>query len=107
MDVVLRLPTGAEDMLLLESAPGLGLALALLERLVVRLDGVPIEWTALAPTDIDALLLALRRHVLGDTIRTDVTCTCGSRVDIAFSISSYLTHHAPQPLEGLAQDADG
>lgn len=98
-------------MLLVEaSSPSVGLALALLERVVARLDGAPVDWLALAPTDLDVLLLLLRRRTIGDVIRTDVVCSdsaCGSRVDITFTISAFLEHHTPQPVEGLQRDDNG
>lgn len=101
--VVLRSPAGAEDLLLLEAGrPDLRVALALLARLVRDLDGAPIDGAALPLTDVDALLLALRRQVVGDRVRADTTCAapaCRARVDLSFSIGDYLAHHAPAAVE--------
>jgi hypothetical protein len=99
IDVVLQLPTGAEDVLLVEAGPpNVRVALTLLDRLVCRLDGAPIEWTALAPTDIDVLLLWLRQRVTGDIVTATTHCeaaSCNARVDISFSIAAYVEHHRP------------
>jgi hypothetical protein len=99
IDVVVHLPTGAEDVLLVEAGPpGLGVAIALLDRLVARIDGGAIEWSTLTPTDIDVLLLLVRRGVIGDAVIATARCAgpaCGARVDISFSIAAYLAHHLP------------
>lgn len=101
LDVVVRTPTGSEDLLLLEAGPpGFGVALAFLRRVVTRLDGEAIEWERIAVTDIDVLLLKLRQRVLGDRVRADLRCPapgCHSRVDIAFSVEEYIDHHRPRP----------
>lgn len=96
-DVVVRPPAGGDDLVLLEAGrPDLRVALALLVRLVARLDGAPLDAGALPLGDVDALLLCLRQLVIGDAIRTDVRCpACQARVDIEFSIAGYLAHHAP------------
>jgi hypothetical protein len=109
--VLLQTPAGAEDLLLLESGPpDLRVALALLERVVQTTDGLPVDVAALALTDVDALLLELRRLVIGDKVLTDATCaapTCRARVDISFSIGEYLAHHAPSAPPGLVPIGDG
>lgn len=109
--VVLQSPGGAEDLLLLESGPpDLRVALALLESLVQTTDGRPVDVAALALTDVDALLLELRRLVVGDMVRTDASCsapTCRARIDISFSIGEYLAHHAPAAPRGLVSIGDG
>jgi len=107
-----QLPTGAEDILLLEAgAPDFGVALALLSRVVCRIDGEPIDWATLAITDVDILLLRLRQRVLGDAVSAEVVCPapgCGARVDIAFSISGYVDHHRPRtPARLLAAGEQG
>ena len=75
LDVGVRLPTGAEDLLLLEAgATDFAVALALLARVVHRVDGLPIDWSALSITDVDVLLLRLRQRVLGDVVKAEVRC---------------------------------
>jgi len=110
LEVVLQLPTGAEDVLLVEAgAPSMAVALALLDRVVHRLDGGAIEWAALSPTDVDVLLLVLRRRVIGDVIIADVRCAaprCHARVDISFSITGFLDHHRPSRPDNVVAAAD-
>src|ERR1044071_187490 len=100
IDVHVKLPTGAEDVFLVEAGgPSIGVAVELLCRVVERIDSAPIQWAELSPTDIDVLLLRLRQRVLGDVVTADVYCRgegCGARVDIVFSITGFLEHHAPR-----------
>jgi hypothetical protein len=112
IDVSVQLPTGAEDVLLVEEGtPSVALAIALLSRVAYRLDGEQIDWAALVPTDVDVLLLLLRQRVLGDIITADVFCAaadCHARVDITFSISGFIAHHRPHTPQLLrAADDDG
>lgn len=101
-DVRLQLPTGAEDLLLLETAPDFAVAIALLERVVRRVDGEPLDGAALVITDVDVLLLWLRQRVLGDRLSAELRCeTCGARVDLAFSIDAYVAHHRPTQAPSL------
>lgn len=99
VEVGVRLPAGADDMLLLESGPlDLRVALALLGRVAFDGSGVPLDVAALPITDVDALLLRLRQWILGDLIRAEQLCGnvgCQSRVDVTFSIASYLEHDPP------------
>lgn len=105
-DVRLRSPVGADDLLLLESAGlGLRLALALLARLVERVDGTPLDCTALPLPDVDRLMLGLRQRLVGDHVQADTWCAapgCGARVDISFSVADYLAHHLPSRSAALA-----
>ncbi len=105
IEVILRPPTGAEDMLLVE-APVYDTAFALefIARLASSVNGVAVEWATLCVTDLDALLLLLRHMIFGDLIRTDIVCPtqgCGKRIDIAFRIREYAT--ATKPLHALIQ----
>lgn len=102
-EVVLRHPSGAEDLLLLEAARtpsgDAALALALAGRLARAVDGGPVDWPALAVTDLDATVLRLRQAVIGDRIRADVACPspgCRQRIDLDFRIADFLAHHASQ-----------
>jgi hypothetical protein len=108
IDVLVRLPTGAEDVFLVEAgAPDIRVALALLDRVVQRTDDAPIEWLGLSPTDVDVLLLRLRQRVIGDLVTTDLYCaapSCHERVDITFSIDAFIEHQAPAVLAGAAAD---
>jgi hypothetical protein len=104
--VQMQLPSGADDIALLEAGtPGVEAAVTLLENIVRRYDGVPLDWPALAMTDIDVLLLSLRQRVIGDRLSAEVACaadTCRERVDIVFSIADYVEHHRPRPQARVA-----
>lgn len=105
IEVVLRQPDGADDLLLVESAgTDTRLALALVSRVASTVSGDGIDCESLAVTDLDALLLSLRRLVFGDLIRADARCPvegCGARMDIAFGVTDYLAHHAPRRAHGV------
>jgi hypothetical protein len=101
--VILRHPTGFEDLLLLEAARTqsgtAALAAALMGRLIRTADGEALVWDALSVTDLDAAILRVRQALLGDRIRADTGCPapgCGCRIDIDFGIEDYLAHHAPR-----------
>jgi hypothetical protein len=98
--LALRHPTGVEDMLLVETAQGdTGLALDLATRLARADNGEPLDWSRLPVTDLDAVVLGLRRALLGDRIVADVTCRtegCGTRIDMSFMIGDYVAHHRPK-----------
>lgn len=110
IDVVLREPGGAEDLLLAEAAAiDTRLAIALLERLAIPAGPQTVDWWAAPIADIDAALLGIRRRVFGDRLRADVVCPargCGSRIDIEFSIGDYLAHHTPRSPRGVARGAE-
>jgi hypothetical protein len=96
--------TGAEDLLLSEAASGgAGLALALAQRLARTTDNKPVDWSGLAVSDLDALMLRLRQAFVGDRIRAEVFCqapACGQRIDLSFSVDDYLAHHVPRVPRG-------
>lgn len=98
--VVLRQPAGVEDMMLAE-ASGFDLALAaeLLKAIVSSVNGGPVNVSTWPVTDLEATLLILRRWLVGDHVKSDVTCSskqCGARVDVGFRITDYLAHHTPR-----------
>jgi hypothetical protein len=104
IQVALRQPTGADDLLLAEAnIDDPALAIALARRLGQAESGV--DWARLTVSDLDALILRLRQALYGNRIVADVVCRapqCGSRIDISFVIEAYLTHHQPRaaPLRG-------
>src|SRR5437660_1594608 len=118
MEVLVRQPTGAEELLLLEApVSGAGyapseaaaLALALAGRLAQRVDGGAVDGSTLAATDLDAFMLCLRQHCFGDPIRAETACPaegCGARIDVAFRISDYLAHHAPRSARRVEPDGE-
>jgi len=92
--------TGAEDMLLLEAAGGeLEVAVALCNRVARRRDGEKLDAARLPLTDVETLLLELRRMLLGDTVVARGQCPvpdCCARTDITFRLSEYMAHHRPR-----------
>jgi hypothetical protein len=101
--VTLQAPTGAEDLLLLESRmPERALAHLLARRLSHTVDGGPVDVEALCMTDFEMLLLLLRQEVAGDVIRAEITCgECGARADISLRISEYLGSQTPRTPRGV------
>lgn len=118
LHVLLRQLSGAEDILLLEATVlDTRLALDVVRRiarsaessstdapsvatasLAQSLDGSAISWDTLSVADLDALLLLMRRAVLGDRIRADTRCpahNCQARIEVEFQVSDYLAHHTP------------
>lgn len=110
VDVVLREPAGAEDALLAEAVVcDTALATALLSSLAKPQTGEAMDWGAAPIGDIDAALLSVRRLVLGDLVRADIVCPaagCGERIDVAFRVSEYLTHHAPRAARGVVSGGE-
>lgn len=96
----LRELSGVEDILLAEAPKSdTELALAIISRLAQPVDDANVLWEELTPTDLDALLLNIRRTVFGETITGDSYCpaeTCGARVDVTFSVGQYLAHQRPR-----------
>ena len=105
IDVVLRPPIGADDVMLLEAGPpDMRVAIALLARIAAGVDGGALDPAALPIGDIDALLLRLRQRLYGDAVSADDVCPepgCHARVDISFSIGAYLEHHRPAAPPGV------
>jgi hypothetical protein len=99
--IVVRQPTGAEDILIMESgADDAALSIELIGRLAQAAEGCAVCWEDLPVCDLDAVLLRIRQTVFGDLVRADVTCPfadCGKRIDMAFGVNQYLEHHAPRP----------
>jgi hypothetical protein len=105
MQVAVQPPTGRED-LLLQEASNLEMALVftLLDRLIRLPQDAARNWGELAITDLETLLLLLRREVLGDLIQAETECTvagCKARVDVAFRISEYLATVKPRTPRGV------
>src|SRR5438034_4585643 len=112
MKVLLREPTGSDDVLLAEApVPDTSLALELISRLAEPLEDAEVEWDALTPTDLDALLLMIRSSVLGENISGNFSCpsaACGARVDIAFQTAEYLVNQQPaRPADVEEADEQG
>jgi hypothetical protein len=105
LEVMLRQPTGAEDILLLETPTyDMAVTLELLARLALPANRSTIDWDTLCVTDLEVLLLLLRQMIFGDRIRTDIICPvqdCGKRIDVTFRIGEYLDRHRPGKARGV------
>jgi hypothetical protein len=110
LQIAIRQPTGAEDVLLQEVQPGnAALALELIGRLVRAVDEAPANWRDLPVSDLEALLLMIRQAVVGDTISTDTCCPapgCGARVDVAFGIGKYLASRRVRTVKDVEKGAE-
>jgi hypothetical protein len=111
-EVLVHAPSGAEDVYLAEvRSHDTAVAIELLERVTRREGGAPVDWGSLAITDMDFALLTLRQLIIGDYIRTTVSCTvagCSSPFDVSFRISEYLQHHVRSSAHGhVAGDEPG
>jgi hypothetical protein len=125
IEVVLRQPAGADDILLAEAdrfEPRV--ALALVAALARPADGGAVEWAGVTLTDLDATLLAIRRMVLGNRVESSARCGtgdelghagavgaagttgCGARIDLGFQITDYLEQHRPQIPRGVTRCDD-
>lgn len=110
IELVVREPTGQDELYLIENAlrPPLAL-LGLAGRVARTAAGVEVDWTGLPATDLDAVALVIRRTWLGDSISTDTTCpgpACGERIDVTFSVGDYISHHAPRRPRGVRAAPD-
>jgi hypothetical protein len=109
--VTIRQPVGEDDLLLQETrVSDTSLALMLVSRLVEAADRVEVKWSELTITDLEALLLLIRKVVIGDLIETDVACTqdeCHARITVSFRISEYLSYHQSRHPRNLAADGEG
>jgi hypothetical protein len=104
-----REPTGEDEIYLVETPlPPLPAFLGLAGRVARTVTGDPLDWAGLPATDLDAAALEIRRAWIGDTVRTDTSCPdagCGERIDVSFSVASYLRHHRPRRPRGVTQAA--
>src|SRR5262249_54197152 len=104
LSVVLRQPTGAEDILVLETRGEARSSVALVERVAARADGAPLDVPGLPAPDLERLMLELRRDVLGDVIAARARCPaldCAAAVDVSFKISEYVAGQRPRIPAGV------
>lgn len=109
LEVAIRQPVGEDDLLLQEMrASNTALALTLISRLARPADGSVVDWNELTITDLEALLLLIRKVVVGDLIEADLSCVqpqCGAKITVSFSISEYLSHNqSRRPEEMVAEE---
>jgi len=100
-----REATGADELVVLE--PGrspVATLVALASRIVTGSAGESLAWAELPAADVGAVALIIRQAWLGERISTDAHCpdpVCRERMDVAFSIPSYIAHHRPRRFSGL------
>jgi len=101
-----RTITGHDEIAVAESGVGIGAALALATACALKVDGEP--WEALPLGDLDVLVAARRREARGDAFVAEGNCgNCGEAMDVQFSITAYVAHHAPRRPRGALAAADG
>lgn len=107
LEIALRQPSGAEDVLLVEATVcDIYLALALLSRIAQVTNSSVVPWEDLPIPDLDLLLLQVRQMVFGSLIQADAFCPvkdCGTRIEVALRIGDYLVHHRPCPVVDVEQ----
>ena len=98
IDVEFRQATGEVDLLLLESGGDqISTSMELVRRLAVPSEGGELDVAALTVADLEALLLELRRRVLGEVVATRGSCPvpeCATLIDLSFRIGDYLRNHS-------------
>lgn len=111
LEVTIRQPVGEDDLLLQETHPSqTALALLLISRLVRPVDGTVVRWSELTITDLEALLLLIRKVVVGHVIEADVSCPqpeCCTRITVSFPISEYLSYNQSRRPREMVTDGDG
>lgn len=108
--VMLRDPTGQDELLVLRGGHSTATVLALAEALATDPAGRPIDWLALPAVDLAAAALLIRGCWLGNAISADAMCPapeCGEPIDVAFDIPTYLEHHRPRRPRAVRADEDG
>jgi hypothetical protein len=98
--LVVREPTGEDEIYVLESTLAPVPAILELARRVARtVTGDRLDWMSLPATDLGAAALVIRRSWIGEVIRTDAKCPgpgCRERIDVSFGIGDYLHYHRPR-----------
>jgi hypothetical protein len=111
LEVTIRQPVGEDDLLLQETrASNAALALTLISRLVRPTDGSVTDWGELTVTDLEALLLLIRKVTVGDLIEADLSCVqpdCKAKITISFSISEYLSCSPSRRPQGMVAEGEG
>jgi hypothetical protein len=103
-----RASTGRDDIALADSRAGLAAALACVNRCVVDADGSPVDGAALPVGDLDLLVVARRRDLLGDSLVAEGSCTrCAAAVDVRFSLAAYVGHNRVRVPRGVTAAEDG
>jgi len=111
IEVELGEATGHEDLLLLESrSDRVSTSMELVERLAKPRDGETLNVAELPAADLEAVMLELRRRMIGDTVASRGKCPrpdCFTPIDVSFSIGEYLRSNSvrrPPNVEPLKSD---
>lgn len=91
-----RTHTGFDEVTLAESLPGLRACAEYADLAIIQSADGPVGPTELAVGDLDVLIIARRRDLLGDEVTAETDCPeCGATVDVRFSLAAYADHHSP------------
>jgi hypothetical protein len=103
-----RASTGYDDMAVADCRAGLAEALTCVNRCVVDADGSPVDGAALPVGDLDLLVVARRRDLLGDAFVAEGQCArCAATVDVRFGLAAYAEHNRPRVPRGAFPEEDG
>jgi hypothetical protein len=108
--VRLREPTGADELVVLESDGPAATTMLELARRLVSARGEPVDWQELPAVELAAVALLIRRSWLGDLIRAEAFCPapgCEEAIDVPVNVEAYLAHHRPTRYRGLRECAPG
>ena len=103
-----RASTGHDDIALADSGSGLAAALDCVNRCVIDAEGSPLDAAALPVGDLDALVVARRSEILGDSLVAEGSCArCAAPVDVRFSLTAYAAHNRVRVPRGVTRTEDG
>jgi hypothetical protein len=105
-----REPVGDDELLFLETPLAPAPALVALAERVVTVDGRPPDWDRLAAVQLGVVALRMRRAWIGDRIASEGQCPqprCAERVDVSFSIATYLSHHRSRRPRNVSTSDNG
>jgi hypothetical protein len=108
--VIVRLPDGADDLLIQENQGNvIARALALLARVARPADAETFDWSELVVTDFEVLVGHLRQAVVGPTVLCAFDCPstgCGERVEVGFALADYMAAARPGRPRGVVAVPD-
>ena len=110
LTIEVREPVGDDELFLQETSLPPAPAMAALAQRVVTVAGNAPDWNQVAAVQLGAVALGIRRAWIGDRILSDARCPqpkCGERVDVSFSVTTYLAHHRPRKPRNVTTDDDG
>jgi hypothetical protein len=103
-----RAPDGHDELFLAEGAvDSIAQRVATVRRLAPPVDA-SVDWDALPYADVDAALLAVRRHLQGDRLCAELRCAeCGAWGDVVLSVRGYLADKRPRRVAAVTPSQDG